>query len=89
MQRPFHLKPEKWWEVVLNISKCTTPNKKYNPFGCGNELWATSGHEGIQSFESFDGKIRVEFADKTDDRGYPWRSCLNEGQLPHILLWPL
>ena len=30
-----------------------------------------------------------EFSNQTEDRGYPWRSCILEGQLPHFLYWPL
>ena len=30
-----------------------------------------------------------EFSNQTEDRGYPWRSCILEGQLPHFLYWPI
>ena len=83
-QKPFHLETGKSWEVVLNISSL---RKKYNP--CSeNVLWSTIGNNGIQVYASKNSKIIIEFS-KTQDRTYPWRSCYEEGQLPHLLFWPI
>ena len=98
-QIPFHIEQNKWWEIVLNISPL---KKQYNPFS-GNELWAHCGHNVSNSHHTYDNNViddniyhdiknncNIEFSDQTEDRGgYPWRSCLQEGQLPHFLYWPL
>ena len=82
------MEQNKWWEMVLNISPI---RKKYNP--CSeNELWAHSGHINIDGniYHDISNNCTIEFSDQTQDRGgYPWRSCLQEGQLPHFLYWPL
>ena len=83
------MESEKWWEIVLNISP--TEKKKYNPCGNGNELWAHSGKIvplEEQKNSKYENHI-FEFSNQTEDRGYPWRSCMIEGQLPHFLYWPL
>ena len=82
------MEQNKWWEIVLNISPI---RKRYNP--CSeNELWAHSGHNNIDGniYHDISNNCTIEFSDQTQDRGgYPWRSCLQEGQLPHFLYWPL
>ena len=82
------MEQNKWWEIVLNISPI---RKRYNP--CSeNELWAHSGHINIDGniYHDISNNCTIEFSDQTQDRGgYPWRSCLREGQLPHFLYWPL
>ena len=98
-QIPFHIEQNKWWEIVLNISPL---KKQYNHFS-GNELWAHCGHNVSNSHHTYDNNVIddniyhdisnnciIEFSDQTEDRGgHPWRPCLENGQLPHFLYWPL
>ena len=47
------------------------------------------GTEGIKQFATPKGSFRIDFGeDSANQRGYPWRSCLHQGQLPFLLFWP-
>jgi len=74
-----------WWEIVLNI--CSS-QKNFNPFS-GSSTWSKMGQDAVLSYKSHSGDMEINFSDTTKERGHPWRSCLNEGQIPHILFWPL
>ena len=50
------------------------------------------GHSNINGnkYHDISNNCVIEFSDQTEDRGgHPWRSCLQDGQLPHFLYWPL
>lgn len=73
-----------WWEIALNIR---STQKSYNPYA--NSMWAKMGENATLQHRSKLQTLRIDFDDRTKDRGLPWRSCLEEGQLPHILFWPI
>ena len=85
MQNPFHIKPNTWWEVVLNVSK----EPKYDPLNAGT-LWSRCGVEGVSTcnYEIDQLGIKIDFSE-TPNREYPWRTSLSDGQLPYFLIWPL
>ena len=84
LQRPFQVNAGDWWEIALNIS---STQKTFNPFSA-NSMWAKMGEDPtFQHMSKFQG-MQIDFDDKTKERGLPWRSCLEEGQIPHILFWP-
>jgi hypothetical protein len=84
LQRPFHMQAGVWWEIALNIR---STQKSYNPYA--NSMWAKMGENATLQHRSKLKTLQIDFDDKTKDRGLPWRSCLEEGQLPHILFWPI
>ena len=84
LQRPFHMQAGDWWEIALNIR---STQKSYNPYA--NSMWAKMGENATLQHRSKLQTLQIDFDDKTKDRGLPWRSCLEEGQLPHILFWPI
>ena len=73
-----------WWEIALNIR---STQKSYNPYT--NSMWAKRGENATLHHRSKSQTLQIDFDDKTKDRGLPWSSCLGEGQLPHILFWPI
>ena len=52
-------------------------------------MWAKCGENATFSFKSKFQAMQIDFDNKTEERGHPWRSCLQEGQIPHILFWPI
>ena len=65
-----------------------TPEKRrYDPMNAGF-IWSSNGSEGQSSNYLKALDILVEFK-ATEDREYPWRSSLTDGQIPFLLVWPL
>ena len=103
-QIPFHLEQNKWWEIVLNISpirKRYNPCSENElwahsghsqcPLGY-SQCPLGSGHNNTNGnvYHDISNNCIIEFSDQTEDRGgHPWRPCLENGQLPHFLYWPL
>ena len=85
LQKPFLIHAGEWWEIALNIS---STQKTYNPFSA-NSMWAKCGENATFSYKSKFQAMQIDFDNKTQERGHPWRSCLQEGQIPHILFWPI
>lgn len=88
-QVPFHIQPNSWWEIIMNISR----KKKYDPLNCGT-LWSYRGVEiddatsNLKNVEFHNLGLIVDFAE-TPNRDYPWRTNLKAGQIPYILIWPI
>jgi hypothetical protein len=85
-QKPFYIRPNTWWEVVMNVSRV----KIYDPLN-GGTLWSCRGVEGVSTCNhDFDrlGGVKIDFCE-TQNREFPWRTSLQDGQLPYFLFWPL
>jgi hypothetical protein len=74
-----------WWEVIMNASRV----KKYDPLNAGT-VWSCQGVKLESSYNTaFDGLgVELDFSE-TPNREFPWRTRLNDGQLPYLLFWPL
>ena len=73
----------------MNISR----KKKYDPLNCGT-LWR---YRGVEIDDATSNLINAEFHNlgltldfaETPNRDYPWRTNLQGGQIPYILIWPI
>ena len=81
------------WSHIYDYCLSLTPDSKFESRELVNYI-EKLGHSGKivpleeQKNSKYENHI-FEFSNQTEDRGYPWRSCILEGQLPHFLYWPI